>query len=157
MPYQVLAQSLPRRASRLLVKKKNTSIIIIIIIIMPVSESGDGCASGMDGVITESEAVGQRDKPESTVEFQAAEGGDAKKEDMVVKGINTGFEAVVEKLGKLDCFGVEGEERAGGHGSKGKNVASMERSKWLRRRWLLSLMMKVLKWKKMRRRRYFRR
>ena len=74
---------------------------------MPVSESGDGCASGMDGVITESEAVGERDKPESTVEFQAAEGGNAEKEDMVVKGINRGFEVVVEKLGKLDCFGVE--------------------------------------------------
>ena len=36
---------------------------------------------------------------------------------MVVKGIDRGFKVTVEML---DCFGVEGQDRAGGQDGKGK-------------------------------------
>ena len=56
---------------------------------------------------------------------------------MVVESIDREVKVVVESL---DCFGVEVEDWM----IKGRWVASMERSKWLWRSWILFSMMMVL-------------
>ena len=72
---------------------------------------------------------------------------------MAVGGIDRGVKVVVEKL---ECFGVDCEERAGGQDAMGKMGGIKGEVKWLWGSWLLFSMM-VLEWQAMRRRRYFRR
>ena len=79
------------------------------------AESEEGCESGVDGV---TEAVGEGDDSEIEVDFEVTEGGVGEKKDLMVEGIERVVKVVVEKL---DCLGVEGEERAGGQGWEGKD------------------------------------
>ena len=66
-------------------------------------------------VLLQSWAEGEGNKCESDVDFEVVEFGE--REDMVVKGFESGIMVVVEKL---DWFGGEGKERAGGQDGRRK-------------------------------------
>ena len=63
--------------------------------------------------------MGKGDESENEVDFKVAKGVSGEKEEMVVEAVSTSG-GVKVNMEKLDCLGVESEERARGQDSKGK-------------------------------------
>ena len=72
---------------------------------------------GVMMLLQSQKAVDEGDESASEKDFGVTEGAVGEKEDMVVKGIDRWVKVVAERM---DYFGFEGKERAGGQDGKGK-------------------------------------
>ena len=87
------------------------------------AKSDQGCESGTDGAVTESEALCKGDEPESEVDFEIDEGGGGEKKDMVVEAIDRGVKVIVEKQDclMLRVMGLNGKGEGGWHQWRGQS------------------------------------